>query len=223
MTYRFFHPELFSPQSTIHLSPKEEHHAKKVMRLRANDPVEIVNGKGQLAKGLFNDAIEIKEVISQEKLPYITTLILSLPEANHLELIVEKATEIGIDRFIIYPSKRSKQRELFPSKRSRIEVIAISALKQCKRLFLPEIHFVNSCKDVIIRDTLLLADPSGASYKGAVKQSKAIVVGPESGLTEEEKRYWIQERGALAISLGNHVLRCETAAILSAYEITKNY
>lgn len=218
MSHRFYHPHPLAVGETIALSKKELHHATKVLRIRPGEPVTVINGQGSLAKGILQDGIEVQSVETKTCTSEPKILLQAIPEFKHLEVLLEKSTELGIDRLILFPSAKSLSKEISTTRKERLEKISIAAIKQCKRLYLPEIVYCKSSKDVPDIDKLFLADPSGDAMPRSAG-TKGMVVGPEAGLTEDEKKYWIEARGAKPIKLGQHVLRCETAAIISSYEL----
>jgi 16S rRNA (uracil1498-N3)-methyltransferase len=219
--YRFFSQNHLIQNDPITLSDEEMHHLKRVLRVRNGEKIELVDGKGSLAEAIFDDQIVARNIHYEKKPIAKKVLIQAIPEKNHLDFILEKATEIGITEFHFFPAERSKIKEISDGTLLRMKKITISAMKQCKRLFLPSIHL--QTKISIFKDLsfpLFLADPNGEPFiKECTENSKAIVVGPESGLTPKEIEFFIHECKAKSVSLSPNILRAETASIIASYII----
>jgi 16S rRNA (uracil1498-N3)-methyltransferase len=219
--YRFYSPEKLSMTDPITLSDDELHHLKRVLRVRNGEKIEIVDGKGNLAEAIFDDEIVLKHIHHDPKPETKKVLIQAITEKNHLDFILEKATEIGISEFWFFPAERSKIKEISDSTLSRMKKITISAMKQCKRLHLPTIHLHNTLKEFQdLSLNLYLADPKGeAIIRNSNPTSDAIIVGPESGLTQKEIDFFINTCKAKKVSLSPNILRAETASIIASYLI----
>jgi 16S rRNA (uracil1498-N3)-methyltransferase len=219
--YRFFSQNHLIQNEPISLSDDEMHHLKRVLRVRIGEKIEVVDGKGSLAQAIYDDEIISEKVYHQKKTEIKKVLIQAIPEKNHLDFILEKATEIGITDFYFFPAERSKIKEISDGALMRMKKITISAMKQCKRLFLPNIHLqtkMDNFKDLSF--PLFLADPKGQPFqKEATETSKAILVGPESGLSSKEINFLISDCKAKSISLSPNILRAETASIIASYLI----
>jgi 16S rRNA (uracil1498-N3)-methyltransferase len=216
MPHRYYHEGPLAEGSYIELSKEESHHLKKVMRTKKGAELEIINGKGILAHATFDDEILIYKVTQQTPSQKKKALALALTEPKILELVIEKATEIGIETFYIFPTQKSKLRALSPNKQDRIARTIISATKQSKRLFLPSVAYFKKKEDLPKEENYLLADFDGKEFKKDDK-SYTFIIGPESGFTAEEITYFKEELKALPLLLSDGVLRAETAAICAAH------
>jgi 16S rRNA (uracil1498-N3)-methyltransferase len=214
MGHRSFYPRSFCQGEMIDLAKEEMHHLKQVMRLKEGSPIEIVNGKGDLGEAIFGHLIKIEKVIHQKQPVVTKNLALALTEPKHLELVIEKGTELGIDSFFIFPSKKSKLQSLSLSKQERIEKILISALKQSKRLYLPKVNYL-STKEELPEGSYLLGDFSGKPFE-RIETSATFIIGPESGFTSDECLFFEKKLSATPILLSKNVLRTETAALCAA-------
>lgn len=216
MPHRYFHQGPLEQGAYISLSKEESSHLKKVMRTKKGSVIEIINGEGALACATFDEEILIDSVIKQAPSKKIKGLALALTEPKILELVIEKATEIGINSFLVFPAHKSKLRALSPNKQERIHKILISAIKQSKRLYLPSITFLKRKEDLPKETNYLLADFDGKEFtKGDL--SYTFIIGPESGFTKEEITYFKEKLSANPILLSEGVLRAETAGICAAY------
>jgi 16S rRNA (uracil1498-N3)-methyltransferase len=152
------------------------------------------------------------------------TLIQAMPKREKMELIIQKATELGVASIIPCTSERSitlAEREATQAKAHRWAAIAVRAVVQSRRRIIPE---VRQCVDL----ATALEMASGSQLKiilyerevhhslrdfsGKAFQSLAIVAGPEGGFTEDEALL-AQGHGYVPVRLGGRILRCETASI----------
>jgi len=219
----------------IRLSDRDQvHHLFEVIRARIGDIVEIFDGKGNWVEA------EIEEIDRREGVFKVTkrmqseknkkslflTIGCSLIKINKMELIVEKLTEIGVERIIFFETTRSQiRRKDLKNKLQRFEKIAISALKQCGNRFLPRIEFlkfqdilnmshefdlalmpclkkdIDSLKDVLVKEK--------------EKRNIILVIGPEGDFSPEEVNL-ATKHGFFLVTLGENILRSETAAIVCA-------
>lgn len=222
---RFFFDGELLPESRIDLSDIEKHHLI-VMRVRPGDEVEIINGRGQLAEADLLEigkkwaSLKIKKV--SEFLPSANRLILAqaFPRLQRLDLIIEKATELGATEIWLYPGERSEKNEVSTSGLERLRQITISASKQCGRYYLPSIRLLPSLENWKTTDIPLFFGEIGphvesfdkciqkqASCKGLI-----FAVGSEKGFSSREKELLLR-LGGIGTTLNKNILRTETAAI----------
>lgn len=221
---RFFTPDELTLQTMITLEEEEFHHIA-VMRLSENEEVELVNGKGLLAKARIQK-MHKKKVdllithIHKENPPSIHAhLALSLIKPSLLEFAIEKVTELGITEISLFPALYSEKRELSENAKARLEKITISALKQCGRLYLPKISYFSSLKEVLSsKNPSFYCDLVGNAPKlfSQIQNQKnfTVFIGPEKGFSKEEKR--LLSENATVCLLAPNILRAETAAITAA-------
>jgi 16S rRNA (uracil1498-N3)-methyltransferase len=151
-------------------------------------------------------------------------LLQALPERERMELIIQKATELGVSTIIPFKSSRSislEEREAKQKKAHRWQEIAVKAVQQSRRAKVPRVETYRSfaeALDACDREGLkiLLWEKGGEHLRQVLNQyhPKKIyaMVGPEGGFTEEEAAQ-AREAGFIAIKLGQRILRTETAAI----------
>lgn len=220
--YRFFTPQDFYVGRSITLEKEELHHLKHVMRVKEGSVIELVNGKGDLATALLTSNLIISEVTSVAPPKYKSVLIQALPEPQHLELIIEKGSELGITDFWIFIGEKSKRDSISQSKQERLHKILHASLKQSKRLHLPTLTIYPSIKDLPKTLTsVFIADPRSTTPPSFPPSDRGIIVGPESGLTEKEVIFLEDHLQAKRISLSPNILRVETAAIIAAYLVAQ--
>ena len=151
-------------------------------------------------------------------------LLQALPEKERMELVVQKATELGVSAIIPFKSERSislEERETKQKKAHRWQEIAVKAVQQSRRAKVPRVERYrpfNEALGVCTEDGLkiLLYEKRGESLKEVLKRYQTkkvyVMVGPEGGFTEEEVRL-AKDRGFIPVKLGQRILRTETAAI----------
>jgi 16S rRNA (uracil1498-N3)-methyltransferase len=212
-------------QGRVFLTPVDEHHLKVVLRARPGTVIEVVQ-EGQLYRATIKkvDPLDIQVL---EPLPgfvprVLLTLIYSLPKGDKLDLVVQKATELGVTSIILVKTERSIARWA-PADRNRkldrLQAIAREASSQSRRLDVPTIEYIDGLGAVLDRpfEVKLIASeylagtpPFDLSLQG--KNDIAMMVGPEGGFDPREIEAATQA-GYRPVSLGRTILRSETAAI----------
>ncbi|OVE75161.1 hypothetical protein BVX97_05600 [bacterium E08(2017)] len=222
--------------SELNLSPEEAHHIFNVMRAAVGDEVYAFDGKGNGARAVIVSSepaiLEIQDVVTESESGSTSiTLIQALPKGSRMDLIVEKATELGAAQIIPVITDRVISRPK-QEKVERWRRIAVAAAKQCGSLTVPKIEDIVSYDDALEvcgdQDILLIGSlEEGAKamrdvIRGSGASKVAVIIGPEGDLTPEEHAAAV-EKGAIPVSFGKLVLRVETAAlyVLSAlgYEL----
>ena len=200
------------------LSFEDEHHLDRVLRLEATDPITISDGQGKWATATWSRergvtfTSKIHEVAKRSAL----TVGLAIPKGDRPELVVQKLTELGVDRILLFETthsvvhwdadRRTKQFE-------RLSRIAREAAMQSRRVFTPHIQFTEF-EHVIHQHGIAIAEPGGRDdFDDSIT---GILIGPEGGFDREELDYAVPK-----IGLGSTVLRVETAAIVAAYALVK--
>jgi 16S rRNA (uracil1498-N3)-methyltransferase len=152
-------------------------------------------------------------------------LLQALPGKERMEMIIQKATELGVSAIAPFKSKRSislEERDVKQRKSHRWQEIAIKAVRQSRRGKVPKVETYRSFEEVLELCSgeglkLLLWEKGGEPLKKLLRPhpSKKIyaMVGPEGGFTEGEVKF-AKERGFIPIKLGQRILRTETAAII---------
>ncbi len=221
---RFFTSDNLSTTSQVELSKEESQHLVSVMRVKENEMIELCDGLGHLAKAEViksdkkSTLVEIKELKSVERSRARITLILALMQPKNLDLAIEKCSELGVDRFILFEGQKSLKSELSPNQLIRLERLTVSSIKQSGRLWLPELEIspkLASWKP-FEEKTLFGSLKEGASPPPReISSPLTFVVGPEAGFTQEEEER-LSSLGAKPCSLNANILRAETAAICAA-------
>ena len=183
-----------------------------------------------LEEGFFHSQSERASVLVFEAFPSSTEssveiiLLQALPEKERMELIIQKATELGVSAIVPFKSQRSislEERDVKQKKSLRWQEIAIKAVQQSRRARVPHVEPYRSFQEVleVCRGEglkILLWEKEGEPLRKILRQYLPkrvyVVVGPEGGFTEEEVRS-AKDRGFIPIKLGQRILRTETAAI----------
>jgi 16S rRNA (uracil1498-N3)-methyltransferase len=221
---RFFVDSPLKKGNNLALEGTELHHLAHVMRLKAGDSVELVNGCGELAEAQLvslNKRQAQLTVLAVKKVPpAVPEIILAqaIPRINRLDFIIEKGTELGMTQIWLFPGRLSERKELTAHQMERLRAVAIAAMKQCGRLYLPEIVLkppLQQWKELSQRVFFGDVDPAAQLFKlgrDEVTQGVLFFVGPESGFTEEEIGQ-LKKLHAQGVSLHPHILRTDTAAL----------
>lgn len=227
---RFFYPHPLQAGATISLDGDEFHHCIHVMRLKAGDLCEIVNGQGQLAQAALTQIAKkgalfcLNEVHTQKPKDERLILAQGMPRLNRLDIIVEKATELGATDIWLFGKETSGRSSLTPHQQERMQTMMAAALKQCGRLFMPSlkifsslIELVNAAKELNIPSFFGDVSPSAPflAHEMATRGdifSVLVYIGREEGFDANEIEL-LQKSGAKGIKLHANILRSETAAI----------
>ena len=212
----------------------EIHHLKNVLRLKKGDKIVAFNGEGKEADGIIQslNAGNIQVNILAVRTDPIQTLSIILacavPKKAKFETIIEKCTELGVDHIIPLKTERTEIRleeARLEQKLRRYRTIAINAAKQSQRKSLPAIHpfltLQSVLREFLNSETLTFIfclDGNRRPLKEAVKAKKSyhkrilLLIGPEGDFTRREIDAACLA-GSLAVSLGENVLKVDTAAM----------
>lgn len=207
------------------LSEEESKHCAQVLRHQKGDEILIFDGNGGQHRAVLTNVSKKTcdfEVIKSEfasKKPFRTHLAIApTKNADRMEWLVEKLSEIGVDEVTFIQTKHSERKKM---RLDRLHKKALSAMKQSGNPFLlhlNELCTLSNFLDECDSDTKLIAhvDKSHQHISNAVKpeQSVAILIGPEGDFSKEEVEM-AKKNGFAAISLGKNTLRTETAGLIA--------
>lgn len=221
---QFYAPDI---ERTLTLPESDSQHCVRVLRMRAGDELEVIDGRGHRFRCSLVDAHSkhaAVEILERSDMPLgwtqqITVAVAPTKHLDRMEWMVEKLTEIGVNRIIPLLCRHSERKEI---KVERLQKIAVSAMKQSLKAVLPQIdemtpirnvipqlkgaqRFVAYCDDTVPRVSL------ARSYRPY--GDAAVMIGPEGDFSPEEISEAIQE-GWKPVTLGDNRLRIETAAIV---------
>lgn len=221
---RFYLNAPFPEKTYVLLEGQELHHLQHVMRIRVGEEVELINGKGALAKARLESLQKQSaslEILSCEQKPLpFPHKILSVPilRMAKLEWILEKGTELGINRFWLYPAEHAEKEALSPHQVERLRHILISAIKQSGRLDLPTLEIRDRFADLFHEEALYFygdTRENAPHFPSSLPQGATVfITGPESGFSPKEKEKL--EQKAKGVRLHANILRAETAPLVAA-------
>ena len=222
---RLYFPDKIQSDLSSHLPKEQTHYIKDVMRLKIGDKLSIFNISGEWnaiiqsyeKKGA---RIKVMKKVREKENEKNIWLAFSLIKQNPLNFIIQKGTELGIQKFIPILTERSMVREI---NIERIKKIIVEASEQSNRISVPEINSPKSLKDFLLQfpknGYLIFCDIN--SDKNSLKKilekknntPLCILVGPEGDFSEYERKMIIEQTQTFSISLAKNILKAETAAL----------
>ena len=232
--YNFFVNETEKQDNSFIITESDFNHISNVLRMKTGDEILVsCNGQASLCKiEIFSDYVKaevIEENYHNTNLPIKIHLFQGLPKSDKMELIIQKAVELGVEeitpvemnRCVVKVEEKKKK-----SKQERWQLIAESAAKQSKRNLVPTVNipisFANVIKAAEDFDLFLVPYENEDGMKATADclskirsgMKIGVLIGPEGGFDDKEIERCRQE-GFRSISLGKRILRTETAAITS--------
>ena len=218
---RLYHPENILENSTSLLSKEHTHYLVNVMRAKRGANVNFFNKNGEwLSEIVFleKDRVEVKFLnkIKENTNTHNIELAICLVKKNAMEIILQKATELGIRKIIPIISERTEVKEI---NFERANKIVIEATEQSNQLEPPEISEILKLKDFlnINRNKIFFADIN-SDYSLEKKNFKegetaTVLVGPEGDFSPTERELILNSSTTVAFSLSKNILRTDTAVI----------
>lgn len=212
---RVFLPGLEPEAPTIELPEEELKKLTKVLRMSSGDQLAVLRGDGRLLRCELRgrEAVILETIRPETEARTKLTLCQALPRAEKLEEVVRMGTEMGVSKFVMFPSDRSVVKwdaSKLQEKLRRLASIAREAAEVAFRTHLPELSTCGSLKEALgaMPDALVLSEVEGVQRKMTRSDIVVLVVGPEGGWSPRE----VELIGDRAITLGPRVLRVDTAA-----------
>ena len=209
-------------------SKEDEHHILHVMRMKAADEIEVVdNQKVYLCRIDKVNPLEVSvihEIANDVEIKEDITLLFALTKGDKTDLVLQKATELGVKKVALITSERtvvSYDNKDIDKKIARFSKIMKEASEQSHRVVVPELLGIFNLKNLpkeAFSDINYVAYEKDASktdemFEGLTKdKSISVLVGPEGGFSEQEIDNLVKQ-GFIRTSLGKRILRAETAAI----------
>ncbi len=220
---RLFFPKSLSLNLTSKLDKPQSHYISKVMRIKSNEVFSLFNHSGEweakiteISKGIveFNITKELRQTKSSKEI----WLAFSPIKSNYFNFMIQKATELGVTKFIPIIFDRSVVRKI---NSDRIEKIIIESCEQSNRIDIPELercqNLDNFLKKNIKKIELIFTDLNTENKKLHIKKKTekpiCIIVGPEGDFSEIERKKILSFEGVNKIKINENILRSETAAI----------
>ncbi|MCD4820204.1 MAG: 16S rRNA (uracil(1498)-N(3))-methyltransferase [Candidatus Cloacimonetes bacterium] len=229
----FYSIELKENSKIVSISGEEFHHINNVLRFKIGAQILLTNGIGILAQGNIlkieknSLTVEINQIETKEKTYPHIALAFSLLKNKNDHLIVEKATELGVKDFFPFVSERTIRKNS-GNTLEKFRKTILSASKQCDNAFFPQINKVNTFQGMIdaVKKSKYLPILAYENEKNRniwdifpkITQSICVIIGAEGGFPDAEIDIAKSEKIPI-YSLGNHILRAETAAIASVSQL----
>tara|TARA_Y100000590_G_scaffold175178_1_gene200170 strand:+ start:149 stop:856 length:708 start_codon:yes stop_codon:yes gene_type:complete len=219
---RLFFPENLSVNFISKLNKAQSHYLTKVMRKKTGETFCLFNKSGEWK-------VEIKEILKGEVIFLVQKkirnesqetdiwLAFSPIKSNYFNFMIQKATELGVNKFIPVVSDRTIVRKV---NLERLEKVTIEASEQSNRLIVPTIEKSISLKKFLIENKELNiifgdlnAKTKNLDLKKIVSKPICILIGPEGDFSEKEREQILKLKNLQSIKLNNNILRTETAAL----------
>ncbi len=238
--HRFFVEPGQISESTVVISGEDFKHITKVLRLGKDDVIEVCDGQGNDYQVVLDSPADRtisgqikKQEPSQGETPALSiTLYQGLPKGTKMEMIIQKAVELGVYEIVPFSSLRAivQIKDKQDKKIDRWQRIAYEAAKQSKRGIIPVVKAPLTLSGVLQQascyDLMLLAyeDENRQTLKEALTAFEkkqdidkplkiAVIIGPEGGFAPQEAAA-CQQAGVVSVSLGTRILRTETAGMV---------
>lgn len=227
MRHRIF-VDAIAPEVTV--SGEEFHHSVRVVRVRVGEEVELFDRAGNAARGIVRGLgrdsaiIDTTEPLPSRESPFAIHLAMAIIQLEKFELVLQKATELGVRTIIPMVTEHVELRpERYANKRERWERIVFEAVKQSGRAVIPRIEETRDFAEIVQRGgarILFDADTEPSTIERV--DEVTLLIGPEGGWSAEEISD-ARAAGCLFQTLGPRRLRAETAAIAATAVITSRF
>ena len=220
---RLFYSESLSVNLNSKLDKSQSHYVNKVMRTKVNQTFSLFNSGGEwhakdkeIKKGIV-EFIVTKQLRHKEN-PREIWLAFSPIKSNYFNFMIQKATELGVTKFLPIIFDRTVVRKI---NKERLEKIIIEATKQSNRINVPFIENAQTLKDFLSKNkskiNLIFADLNSKNKKfesnKLTNKPVCIIIGPEGDFSETEREYILSFEGVKPIKINENILRSETAVI----------
>ena len=234
MNIRLYNPDSIEENSTNLLSKEHTHYVVNVMRLKRGSNINFFNSEGEWKSEIVfldKDRVEVKiiEKIKQPKGLSNIELAICLVKKNPMEIILQKATELGVRKITPIISERTEVKEL---NYDRANKIVIEATEQSNQLSPPKIFEVTKLKDFLDNldgtSKLLFADVNSTKNLNAeiLKQGNpvSVLIGPEGDFSPSERVSILGNSNVTSFTISRNILRSDTAVIsaISLVNFIKN-
>ena len=228
----YLFPDASVGPDSIVLDGRESHHLARVLRARAGETVEALDGRGRRYAGVVESVdaratrLQVESVVEERPRTCRLVLLQSVPKGKAMDLVLRMATEIGataVQPVFTEHGEVLMKGERLASKREKWRLVMIEACKQCGLAFLPELGEPLALSDFlgglpsagggeqrIVASLEAGARPLSDCFAGTPEQVQ-LAVGPEGDFSPGEYAQ-LREKGFLPARLGANVLRAETAA-----------
>ena len=218
---RLFFSNTLSANTTDRLDKSQSHYLAKVMRIKESEVFSIFNQNGEweakvlkISKGIveFKTIKQLRKKESSKEL----WLAFSPIKSNYQNFMIQKATELGVTKFLPIIFDRTVVRKI---NKERLEKIVIEASEQSNRLNVPKIEKAQNLKNFLNSNSMDLIFTDLNSDNKKIEKSKltdkpiCIIIGPEGDFSEAEREEILSFKGVQSLKINENILRSETAVI----------
>jgi len=222
---RLFVEQDLAPLQSVPLDRDHAHYLFNVMRLVAGDRVALFNGRDGEWTAEIVDAQKKRGIVRclgqarVQRNPPDLWLLFAPIKKTRTDFIVEKATELGASRICPVQSDFTNAERI---RQDRLQAHAVEAAEQCGETFVPEVTDLQKLSDMLTnwpddRDLFFcdeeLAEDATAGRPNKARQKAAVLIGPEGGFSDAERRLISALPAVKSMSLGPRILRADTAAV----------
>ena len=218
---RLFFLFCLSINLTDKLDKSQSHYVSKVMRVKENEVFSLFNSGGEWEARIISISKSIVEFkvtkkLRQKENPKELWLAFSPIKSSYFNFMIQKATELGVTKFLPIIFDRTIVRKI---NKERLEKIIIEAAEQSNRIQVPNIEEIQNISsfldknDVDLIFTDLNSNNNKLDLKKLSNKPTCIVVGPEGDFSESERKEILSYKGVQAIKINENILRSETAVI----------
>ena len=230
---RLFIEKQISQNLMIYIKEKQHHFLKNVLRIKLNDVINVFDGiTGEWTSQVISvskdkTALKIEKKIREFETQPDIWLIFAPIKLFRLNIIIQKAVELGVSKFIPCKTEFSNFDKL---NYKNLELNAIEAAQQCDRLDIPKIEKINNLNTLIkeLPDdrAIVFCDESDINLPSIYDELRSnlnnylkwsVIIGPEGGFSSEERELIKKQKNVLRVTLGSRILRSDTAAISSLF------
>ena len=226
---RLFFSKILSANLTDKLDKSQSHYLNKVMRVKENEVFSLFNKTGEWEAKILRISKSIVEFKTTKQLRQKENtkdlwLAFSPIKSNYQNFMIQKATELGVTKFLPIFFDRTVVRKI---NKERLEKIAVEATEQSNRINVPSIESPQALDSFLKKDSMDLIFTDLNSDKIKIDKSKlrdkpiCIIVGPEGDFSEVERDKILSFKGVQSVKINENILRSETA-VISAISIV-NY
>ena len=217
---RLFYSKSLSLNLTDKLDKSQSHYVSKVMRLKEKEVFSLFNSSGEWEAKISNITKSIVEFnvtkqLRQKENTKDLWLAFSPIKSNYFNFMIQKATELGVTKFLPIIFERTIVRKI---NKERLEKVIIEAAEQSNRITVPSIEdpqklksFLNNDMDLIFTD--LNTTNTKIDIKKLTTKPTCVIIGPEGDFSEEEREEILKFSGVQPIKINQNILRSETAVI----------
>ena len=220
---RLFFPESLTIKFEGKLDKSQSHYLLKVMRIENNKPFSLFNSSGEweavtteVVKGIVN--FKVTKQLRQKENKKEIWLAFSPIKSNYQNFMIQKATELGVTKFVPVIFERSIVRKI---NQERFNKIIIEACEQSNRIHLPDISKPQTLNEFLTSNEVNLVFTDLNSENKKLDKSKfdekpiCVLVGPEGDFSEEEREKILKYERVFSVKINDNILRSETAVISS--------